>query len=152
MRDAYIYDALRSPRGKGRSDGSLHEDLFTGQPIADKKIVASVDTIIKKAGAALSVAELAQVQAAVEAATAAQDAYESAEEWRQWQKVLDLTQSPHWAKQASAAQKDALSILQDDFDATVTDSAGWFGATAQAWNTPGSAMKRCAPISASSSS
>ncbi len=25
MRDAYIYDALRSPRGKGRSDGSLHE-------------------------------------------------------------------------------------------------------------------------------
>ena len=25
MQDAYIYDALRSPRGKGRSDGSLHE-------------------------------------------------------------------------------------------------------------------------------
>jgi acetyl-CoA C-acetyltransferase len=25
MRDAYIYDAVRSPRGKGRSDGSLHE-------------------------------------------------------------------------------------------------------------------------------
>ena len=25
MHDAYIYDALRSPRGKGRSDGSLHE-------------------------------------------------------------------------------------------------------------------------------
>ena len=25
MRDAYIFDALRSPRGKGRSDGSLHE-------------------------------------------------------------------------------------------------------------------------------
>ncbi len=25
MRDAYIYDAIRSPRGKGRSDGSLHE-------------------------------------------------------------------------------------------------------------------------------
>lgn len=25
MRDAYIYDALRSPRGKGRPDGSLHE-------------------------------------------------------------------------------------------------------------------------------
>ena len=25
MRDAYIYDALRSPRGKGRADGSLHE-------------------------------------------------------------------------------------------------------------------------------
>ncbi|MEO1537346.1 MAG: acetyl-CoA C-acetyltransferase [Pseudomonadota bacterium] len=25
MRDAYIYDAVRSPRGKGRPDGSLHE-------------------------------------------------------------------------------------------------------------------------------
>ena len=25
MREAYIYDALRSPRGKGRADGSLHE-------------------------------------------------------------------------------------------------------------------------------
>ena len=25
MTDAYIYDALRSPRGKGRTDGSLHE-------------------------------------------------------------------------------------------------------------------------------
>ena len=25
MRDAYIYDAVRSPRSKGRSDGSLHE-------------------------------------------------------------------------------------------------------------------------------
>ena len=25
MTDAYIYDALRSPRGKGRKDGSLHE-------------------------------------------------------------------------------------------------------------------------------
>ena len=23
MRDAYIYDALRSPRGKGRADGEL---------------------------------------------------------------------------------------------------------------------------------
>ena len=25
MTDAYIYDAIRSPRGKGRADGSLHE-------------------------------------------------------------------------------------------------------------------------------
>ncbi|MEM8657014.1 MAG: acetyl-CoA C-acyltransferase, partial [Pseudomonadota bacterium] len=25
MSDAYIYDALRSPRGKGRADGGLHE-------------------------------------------------------------------------------------------------------------------------------
>lgn len=25
MRDAYIYDAIRTPRGRGRSDGSLHE-------------------------------------------------------------------------------------------------------------------------------
>lgn len=25
MRDAYIFDAIRSPRGKGKSDGSLHE-------------------------------------------------------------------------------------------------------------------------------
>ncbi len=25
MRDAYIFDAVRSPRGKGRKDGSLHE-------------------------------------------------------------------------------------------------------------------------------
>ena len=25
MPDAFIYDAVRSPRGKGRADGSLHE-------------------------------------------------------------------------------------------------------------------------------
>ena len=25
MTEAYIYDAVRSPRGKGRADGSLHE-------------------------------------------------------------------------------------------------------------------------------
>ncbi len=25
MTDAYIYDAARTPRGKGRKDGSLHE-------------------------------------------------------------------------------------------------------------------------------
>ena len=25
MKEAYIYDALRSPRGKGKVDGSLHE-------------------------------------------------------------------------------------------------------------------------------
>ena len=25
MTEAYIYDAIRSPRGKGRPDGSLHE-------------------------------------------------------------------------------------------------------------------------------
>jgi len=25
MTEAYIYDAIRSPRGKGRKDGSLHE-------------------------------------------------------------------------------------------------------------------------------
>ena len=25
MTDAYIYDAIRTPRGKGRPDGSLHE-------------------------------------------------------------------------------------------------------------------------------
>ena len=25
MEDAYIYDAVRSPRGKGRKDGALHE-------------------------------------------------------------------------------------------------------------------------------
>ncbi|ARE39057.1 3-ketoacyl-CoA thiolase [Rhodovulum sp. P5] len=25
MTDAYIYDAIRTPRGKGRKDGSLHE-------------------------------------------------------------------------------------------------------------------------------
>ncbi|MBN2759862.1 MAG: acetyl-CoA C-acyltransferase, partial [Rhodobacteraceae bacterium] len=25
MSDAYIYDAVRTPRGKGRADGSLHE-------------------------------------------------------------------------------------------------------------------------------
>ncbi|HRO14066.1 MAG TPA: hypothetical protein PLL33_03295, partial [Paracoccus sp. (in: a-proteobacteria)] len=25
MTDAYIYDAARTPRGKGRPDGSLHE-------------------------------------------------------------------------------------------------------------------------------
>ncbi|MEL6754562.1 MAG: beta-ketoacyl synthase N-terminal-like domain-containing protein, partial [Pseudomonadota bacterium] len=25
MTDAYIYDAVRTPRGKGRKDGSLHE-------------------------------------------------------------------------------------------------------------------------------
>ena len=25
MSDAYIYDAIRTPRGKGRPDGALHE-------------------------------------------------------------------------------------------------------------------------------
>ncbi len=25
MTDAYIYDAVRTPRGKGRKDGALHE-------------------------------------------------------------------------------------------------------------------------------
>jgi len=25
MTDAYIYDAVRTPRGKGRADGALHE-------------------------------------------------------------------------------------------------------------------------------
>ena len=25
MEEAYIYDSIRSPRGKGKSDGSLHE-------------------------------------------------------------------------------------------------------------------------------
>ena len=25
MTDAYIFDAVRSPRGKGRKDGALHE-------------------------------------------------------------------------------------------------------------------------------
>ncbi|MEP3298885.1 MAG: acetyl-CoA C-acyltransferase, partial [Pseudoruegeria sp.] len=25
MSEAYIYDAIRSPRGKGRPDGALHE-------------------------------------------------------------------------------------------------------------------------------
>ena len=25
MTEAYIYDAVRTPRGKGKSDGSLHE-------------------------------------------------------------------------------------------------------------------------------
>ena len=25
MKDVYIYDAVRTPRGKGRADGSLHE-------------------------------------------------------------------------------------------------------------------------------
>ena len=25
MTDAYIYDAVRSPRGKGKADGGLHE-------------------------------------------------------------------------------------------------------------------------------
>lgn len=29
MADAYIYDAVRTPRGKGKKDGSLHE--ITGQ-------------------------------------------------------------------------------------------------------------------------
>ena len=27
MADAYIYDAVRTPRGKGRKDGALHEEL-----------------------------------------------------------------------------------------------------------------------------
>ena len=25
MREAYVFDALRTPRGKGKSDGALHE-------------------------------------------------------------------------------------------------------------------------------
>ena len=30
MTEAYIYDALRTPRGKGRKDGSLHEVTALG--------------------------------------------------------------------------------------------------------------------------
>ena len=32
MTQAYIYDAVRSPRGKGKKDGSLHE--ITGLSLA----------------------------------------------------------------------------------------------------------------------
>ncbi len=34
MSEAYVYDAIRTPRGKGKKDGSLHEvkpiDLLAG--------------------------------------------------------------------------------------------------------------------------
>ncbi len=34
MADAYIFDAVRTPRGKGKKDGSLHEitSLSAGHP------------------------------------------------------------------------------------------------------------------------
>lgn len=30
MTDAYIYDAVRTPRGKGKKDGTLHEVTAVG--------------------------------------------------------------------------------------------------------------------------
>ena len=44
MRDAYIYDALRSPRGKGRPDGSLHE-------VTPVKLSADMLNAVKRTGA-----------------------------------------------------------------------------------------------------
>jgi len=40
MTEAFIYDAVRSPRGKGRSDGSLHE--ITALDLASQ-VLASVN-------------------------------------------------------------------------------------------------------------
>ena len=34
MTDAFIYDAVRTPRGKGKADGSLHEVTSCSDPSA----------------------------------------------------------------------------------------------------------------------
>ena len=102
-----------------KPDGSLHEDLFTGESIGDRKIVTSIDAVIKQAGAPFSIEELTLLRSTIAAALAAQEAYEFAEEWRQWQRVLDSTKSAHWTGQARTAQKEAISLLQDDFDTMV---------------------------------
>ncbi len=41
MRDAYIFDAVRTPRGKGKKDGSLHE--ITGLSLATQQLQAIRD-------------------------------------------------------------------------------------------------------------
>ena len=41
MRDAYIFDAVRTPRGKGKKDGSLHE--ITGLSLATQQLEAIRD-------------------------------------------------------------------------------------------------------------
>ena len=41
MADAYIYDAVRTPRGKGKKDGSLHE--ITGLSLATQVLEALRD-------------------------------------------------------------------------------------------------------------
>ena len=38
MTQAYIYDAVRTPRGKGKKDGSLHE--ITGLSLASQQLAA----------------------------------------------------------------------------------------------------------------
>lgn len=40
MTDAYIYDALRTPRGKGRKDGSLHEAVALDKALEDPETFA----------------------------------------------------------------------------------------------------------------
>ena len=42
MTDAYIYDAIRTPRGKGRKDGALHE--VTAARLSACSILAKVCT------------------------------------------------------------------------------------------------------------
>jgi acetyl-CoA C-acetyltransferase len=41
MAEAYIYDAVRTPRGKGKKDGSLHE--ITGLSLATQVLEALRD-------------------------------------------------------------------------------------------------------------
>ncbi|MGH7021445.1 MAG: acetyl-CoA C-acyltransferase, partial [Brevundimonas sp.] len=41
MADAYIYDAVRTPRGKGKKDGSLHE--ITALSLASQMLQALRD-------------------------------------------------------------------------------------------------------------
>ena len=41
MSDAYIYDAVRTPRGRGKVDGSLHEVSSLGLAVTALKAIKS---------------------------------------------------------------------------------------------------------------
>ena len=59
MTDAYIYDAIRTPRGKGRPDGALHEvtalrlsaDTLNALPASTFQVVGIPLKCFSKAGA-----------------------------------------------------------------------------------------------------
>jgi len=55
MTDAFVYDAVRTPRGKGKSDGSLHE--VTALALASQALGAIKDRNLSDASAVTSCSE-----------------------------------------------------------------------------------------------
>jgi len=99
-------------------DGTAHATL-SELPVTDEKIDEALEEALEKAGPPLSSDDLARIEAAIGAAEEAEREFRTAEIWRQWQVVLDVTEAAYWADRARAAQESARAILQGDFDATV---------------------------------